>query len=67
MPKDFDRTRRVGEQLQRELAQMVQRELKDPRLGMVTISAVDVSKDMGHARVYLTVLDETQREGTMQA
>jgi len=55
--KEFSRSRRVGEQIQRELAELVQRELKDPRLGMVTISAVEVSRDMSVAKVYFTVLN----------
>jgi len=55
--REFSRSRRVGEQIQRELAELVQRELKDPRLGMVTISAVDVTKDLSVAKVYFTVLD----------
>ena len=57
MAKEFSRSRRVGEQIQRELAQLVQRELKDPRLGMVTISAVEVTKDLSVAKVYFTVLN----------
>jgi ribosome-binding factor A len=55
--KEFSRSRRVGEQIQRELAELVQRELKDPRLGMVTISAVEVSKDLSVAKVFFTVLN----------
>ncbi len=58
MPKDFERTRRIGEQLQRELATIIQQELRDPRLGMVTISGVEVSKDMSVARVFVTTLAE---------
>ena len=58
MPKDYSRTRRVGEQIQREMAQLVQQEIKDPRLGLVTISGVKLSKDMSHANVFFTVLDE---------
>jgi len=58
MPKDYSRTRRVGEQIQREIAQLVQQEIKDPRIGLVTISAVKVSRDMSHTTVYFTVLDE---------
>lgn len=46
---------RVADQIQRDLADLV-RELKDPRLGMVTISAVEVTPDYAHARVYFTVL-----------
>jgi len=60
MPKDFSRTRRVGEQIQREMAQLVQQEIKDPRLGLITISAVKLSKDMSHANVFFTTLDEEQ-------
>lgn len=68
MGREFSRSRRVGEQIQRELAELVQRELKDPRLGMVTISAVDVSKDLSVAKVYFTVLDpEHDTQQTRQA
>ena len=56
MPREFSRTRRVGEQIQRELAELVRAELKDPRLGMVTIQAVEVTRDLGHAKVFFTVL-----------
>jgi len=54
--KEFSRTRRVGEQMQRELSELIQRELKDPRVGMITITGVEVSRDMSHAKVYVTVL-----------
>lgn len=47
---------RLGDQIQREVAGLIRSELKDPRLGMVTISAVKVSKDMGYAEIYVTVL-----------
>ncbi len=60
MPKDYSRTRRVGEQVQREMAQLVQQEIKDPRLGLVTISAVKLSKDMSHANIFFTVLDSDE-------
>lgn len=58
MPKEFSRTLRVAEQIQRELAQLIQRELKDPRVGMVTVADVEVTTDLSHARVYVSVLDE---------
>ena len=58
MPKDFNRTRRVAEQMQRDLALLIQQEIKDPRLGMVTVSGVDVSKDLSLAKVYITVMGE---------
>jgi ribosome-binding factor A len=58
MPREFPRTRRVGEQLQRELAGLLQEEIKDPRLGMISVSGVEVSRDLAHARVYISVLGE---------
>ncbi|MDH5189794.1 MAG: 30S ribosome-binding factor RbfA [Gammaproteobacteria bacterium] len=63
MSKDFSRSRRVGEQLQRDLALLIQNEIKDPRLGMVTVSAVEVSRDMAYAKVYIMMSgadDETK-------
>ena len=57
MAKEFSRARRVGQQLQREVAMILQREIKDPRIGMVTVSDVDVSGDLQHARVYVTFLN----------
>lgn len=51
-----DRPRRVGELIQRELAEMIPRELVAPELGLVTISSVDVSPDLKNAKVYFTVL-----------
>lgn len=66
MPREFSRTRRVGEQIQRELADLIRTEIRDPRVGMVTINAVEVSKDLGHAKVYVTVMDDTQREQTLE-
>lgn len=56
MPREFPRTRRVGEQIQRELAGILQEELKDPRLGMISVCGVEVSRDLAHARVYISVL-----------
>ncbi|MBZ0070187.1 MAG: 30S ribosome-binding factor RbfA [Gammaproteobacteria bacterium] len=62
MPRDFPRTRRVGEQMQRELAALIRTDIKDPRLGMVTVSAVQVSRDLGHAKVYISVLGDTEAQ-----
>ena len=56
MPREFPRTRRVGEQMQRELAAILHEELKDPRLGMISVSGVEVSRDLAHARVFISVL-----------
>ena len=61
MPKEFPRTRRVGEQIQRELAALIHDELKDPRLGMVSVTAVIVSRDLAHAKVYVSVLGNAEQ------
>jgi ribosome-binding factor A len=68
MPREFPRTRRVGEQIQRELSELIRSELKDPRVGMISISAVTVSRDLSHARVYVSVLgDEAQMASSLKA
>ncbi len=56
MPAEFSRTQRLGEQIKRDLALLIQRELKDPRIGMVTVNFVDLSKDLSFADVNITVL-----------
>jgi ribosome-binding factor A len=50
------RRRRVADQIQRELAEILRTELKDPRVGMVTLTAVEVSPDLAHAKVFFTTL-----------
>ena len=61
MPREFPRTRRVGEQIQRELAELIRTELRDPRLGMVSISSVQVSRDMAHAKIHISVLGKEEQ------
>ena len=56
MAREFSRTNRVGQQIQREIALILQREVKDPRIGMVTVSDVEVSKDLNYDKVYVTFL-----------
>ena len=56
MPAEFSRTQRLGEQIKRDLALLIQRELKDPRVGMVTVNFVDLSKDLSYADVNVTAL-----------
>jgi ribosome-binding factor A len=60
MARQYGRNRRVADLIQRELAVLVQRELVDSHLGLVTISAVDVSPDLKNARIYVTCLGEGQ-------
>lgn len=54
-PSIPNRSHRVADQIQRDVAELV-RELKDPRIGMVTISAVEVTPDYAHAKVFFSVL-----------
>ena len=62
MPKDYARTRRIAEQIQRELAELIRLELKDPRVtGIVTITDVEVSPDQSHAKVFFTLLGDASR------
>jgi ribosome-binding factor A len=66
MAQEYSRTQRVADQIQRELAALIQREVKDPRVGMATVSAVEVSRDLSHAKVFVTIFkgDEDQQEIT---
>lgn len=56
MAKEYSRTQRVGDFLQQELAQLLQREVRDPRVQMVSVTGVDVSRDLTHAKVFFTQL-----------
>ncbi|MEH6577399.1 MAG: 30S ribosome-binding factor RbfA [Amphritea sp.] len=56
MAREFSRTQRIADQVQRDLAKLIHREIKDPRLGMVTISYVKIAKDLGYADIYVTVM-----------
>lgn len=60
MPREFSRSVRVASQLQRELAELLRGELKDPRLGMVTVSDVEVTRDLSLAKVYVSFLGARQ-------
>ena len=54
MPKEFSRSQRVAEQIRRELAELIRLELKDPRVGMVSITEVQVTPDYAHAKVFFS-------------
>jgi ribosome-binding factor A len=62
---------RVADQIQRDLTELIARELKDPRVGMVTIQAVEVTPDYAHAKVFYSILvgdpDDTQAALTQAA
>jgi len=51
------RAQRVADQIQREIAVLIQLEVNDPRVGMVSVTGVDVSNDLAHAKIYVTVMN----------
>ena len=64
MPKEFSRTRRVGEQIKRLLAELIRDSVKDPRVGMVTLTDIEVSRDYAYAKVYFSVLGDEATQAT---
>lgn len=62
MAREFSRTDRVGQQIHKEIASILQNEFKnrDPRLGMVTVSSVEVSRDLAHAKIYVTFFENDE-------
>jgi len=56
MAREFKRSSRVASQMQKELAIILQQGIKDPRIGLVTVNEVALSKDLAAAKVYVTVL-----------
>jgi ribosome-binding factor A len=67
MPREFNRSERVAGQLRRDLAQLIQMEMKDPDVGFVSISDVVVTRDISHAKVYVTVFETDKAEQSMAA
>ncbi|MFT5140016.1 MAG: ribosome-binding factor A [Rhodothermales bacterium] len=67
MPRDFKRSERVSGQLRRELAQIIQQEIKDPEVGLVSVSDVEVTRDLAHAKVYITVFNPEQAADSIKA
>ncbi len=58
------RPKKVADLIQRELSELLRRELRDPRVGMITITSVDVSPDLSHAKVFFTALGKEQLQQT---
>ncbi|MDB3993480.1 30S ribosome-binding factor RbfA [Gammaproteobacteria bacterium] len=59
------RAQRVGDQIQKELASLIQLEVSDPRIGMVSITGVEVSRDLSHAKVYVTVMNTLSEDASV--
>src|SRR5690606_36796476 len=66
MAKDYSRTQRIGDQMQRELASLIERAIKDTRLALVTITGVEVSRDLSHAKVFITVMGKDDDEDAVK-
>ena len=58
------RPQKLGDLIQRELSDLIAREMRDPRVGMLTITSVDVSPDLSHAKVFFTLLQKEKLEDT---
>lgn len=65
MKKGQGRPQRLGDLMQRDLSELIRMELRDPRVGMITITSVDVSPDMSHAKVFFTMLEKDKLEDTL--
>ena len=63
--KSSGRPQKLGDLIQRELSELVAREVRDPRVGMLTITSVDVSPDLSHAKVFFTLLQKEKLEDTL--
>jgi len=62
MAREYARTDRVGQQIQKEVALILMREIKDPRLSMTTVSAVEVTRDLAYAKIFVTFFTSEQDE-----
>jgi ribosome-binding factor A len=68
MPREFQRAQRLSQQVHRLLGQMLREEVRDPRVGFVTITEVRVARDLSHAKVYFSLLDPSvDLDGTTTA
>lgn len=62
MKKEYNRTDRFSQQMQREIAMILQREIKDPRVVMPTVNDVEVSRDLAYAKVFVTFLQDEEEQ-----
>ncbi|MBL4822394.1 MAG: 30S ribosome-binding factor RbfA [Colwellia sp.] len=62
MAREYARTDRVGQQIQKEIAIILMREIKDPRLQMTTVSAVEVTRDLAYAKIFVTFFNDNPEE-----
>ena len=67
MPREFRRSDRVAGSLRRELAKILQMEVKDPEMGFIGLSDVEVTRDLAHAKVFVTVFEHEKAESSIKA
>ena len=67
MPREFKRSERVAGSLRRELARLIQMEVKDPEVGFISLSDVEVSRDLAHAKVFITVFESEKAASSLKA
>jgi len=66
-PREFNRSERVAGQMRRDLARLIQQEVKDPAVGFVSLSDVEVTRDLAHAKVFITVFEPERAKESLQA
>lgn len=66
-PREFNRSERVAGQIRRDLARLIQQEIKDPKVGFVSLSDVEVTRDLSHAKVFITVFEPEKAEESLKA
>jgi ribosome-binding factor A len=64
--KKSGRPQKLGDLIQREVSDLLRLEVRDPRVGMITITSVDVSPDMTHAKIFFTVLEKDKLQDTLE-
>jgi len=67
LPREFNRSERVAGSLRRELAKLIQMEMKDPGVGFIGLSDVEVSRDLAHAKVFVTVFESDKAQSSLKA
>lgn len=67
MAREFGRTQRVADYLRQELARLLQREIRDPRIGMASVNEVEVSRDLAHAKVFVTFMERDSEADASEA
>ena len=67
MPREFKRSERVAGQIRRDLAKLIQTEIKDPEVGFISLSDVEVTRDLSHAQIFITVFNPETADTSIKA